>query len=173
VADLSSSDMEKIQLEHQAAKLFMRAYERETGREIRHLWHNQPVRPDVSCMLEGSKLDIEVAHLYGSEEEAMNILRRPLSEETRAALEEQSREQNTNHRLLSALNRILAQKATKSYKSQRVWLLIRNAHPQWNAHAIRHLRRHICVPRHHPFEQIWILGDFEGKSGIVRLDTDA
>lgn len=171
MAEFISSEAEKLALEHEAARLFMRAYEKDSGREIRHLWHNKPIKPDVSCLLEGDKLDIEVAHLYGSEEEAMQILGRSLSDETRRALIEQSGEHNTNQRLLTALNRILAQKAGKTYRTRRVWLLIRNAHPQWNAHIIRHLRSHICVPEHHPFEQIWILGDFAGKSGIIRLDN--
>lgn len=149
----------------------MRNYEAQTGRKIRHLWHNKPIKPDVSCMLEGEKLDIEVAHLYGSEEEAMQILGRDLPVETREALIEQALEQNTNQRLLTALNRILQQKAGKHYKSQRVWLLIRNAHPEWDAQKIKHFRHRICVPEVHPFEQIWILGDFAGKSGILRLDS--
>ena len=67
----------------------MRAYEKETGHKIRHLWHNLPTKPDVSCLLEGEKLDIEVAHLYGSEAEAMKILGRSLSAETQSALSEQ------------------------------------------------------------------------------------
>ena len=56
------SDDEKIRLEHEAAKLFMRWYETNTGKEIRHLWHKQPSRPDVSCTLEGDALDLEITH---------------------------------------------------------------------------------------------------------------
>lgn len=169
----TSSQSEKLDLEHDAAKRFMRTYEKQTGREIRHLWHNQPTKPDVSCLLEGEKLDIEVAHLYGSEAEAMQILGRDLTEPTRQALREQAVEQNTHQRLLDALNRILAQKAGKTYQTQRVWLLIRNAHPEWNADIIRGHCRHIRVPTEHPFEQIWMLGDFHGESGLVRLDSPA
>ena len=166
-----SSEEEKLALEHDAARLFMRHYEALTGKKIRHLWHNQPIKPDVSCMLEGTKLDIEVAHLYGSEQEAMQILGRHLPEDTRQALIEQSIEENTNQRLLTALNRILKQKAGKRYKTKHVWLLIRNAHPEWDAQIIKRLKHHICVPETHPFDQIWILGDFLGKSGILRLDV--
>ncbi|WP_221793469.1 hypothetical protein [Oceanobacter mangrovi] len=166
---MSNSEEEKRQLEHQAAKLFMRAYEKETGHKIRHLWHNRPRKPDVSCLLEGSKLDIEVAHLYGSEAEAMAILGRHLNADTRRELIEQALEQNTDQRLVNALNRILAQKAGKSYRSQRVWLLIRNAHPAWNARKIQQFINKIQIPERHPFEQIWILGDMHGTSGIQRL----
>ena len=79
VSELNNSEHEKLLLEHQAAKLFMRWYEHETGNPIRHLWHNRPAKPDVSCRFEGDRLDLEVAHLYGGEQEAMQILKRELS----------------------------------------------------------------------------------------------
>jgi hypothetical protein len=164
-----SSDHEKIQLEHQAAKLFMRWYEHDTGRQIRHIWHNRPSKPDVSCRLEGERLDLEIAHLYGTEAEAMRILGRNLSSETRRELRRLERESDPHQRLLKALNRILGNKATKRYKTRRVWLVIRNAHPAWTAREIETLRHHIDVPGDHVFEQIWIVGDFDGRSGIVQL----
>lgn len=162
------SEEEKIRLEHEAAKLFMRWYETNTGKQIRHIWHNQPSRPDVSCTLEGEHLDLEIAHLYGSEAEAMAILGRDLSAATHAALHALDQE-NVDERLLQALNRILANKAAKSYRSHRVWLVIRNAHPQWKKDDIKHLVGHITVPEAHPFEKIWIVGDMDGQSGIARL----
>ncbi|MEP1447030.1 MAG: hypothetical protein ABJK37_13030 [Paraglaciecola sp.] len=169
VSKLSSSEQEKVELEHQAAKLFMRWYEHETGKVIRHLWHNRPSKPDVSCRFEGDRLDIEVAHLYGSELEAKQILNRELSDKT--LLELQQLEKNTapESRLLTALNRILLNKSSKHYKTKRVWLVIRNAHPAWSKTQIQALQQHITVPKAHPFEQIWIVGDWDGKSGIVRL----
>jgi hypothetical protein len=164
-----NSEAEKIELEHQAAKLFMRWYEHDTGKQIRHLWHNKPIKPDVSCRFEGARLDIEVAHLYGSEQEAMQILGRELSEQTRYELHQLQAISDPHSRLLSALNRILASKARKHYKTKRVWLLIRNAHPAWSTDEIRALQHNIEVPVDHPFEQIWILGDFQGHTGIVQL----
>ena len=167
------SDSEKIQLEHDAAKLFMRWYEKETGQPIRYLWHNRPAKPDTSTLLAGERLDLEIAHLYGTEEEAMQLLGRDLPESTRLALHllEHSSDTctNTDARLLQALNRILQSKAGKTYKTQRVWLVIRNAHPEWDAAHIKTLCGAIHVPPQHPFEQIWIVGDFAGESGIVRL----
>lgn len=164
-----SSSAEKRYLEHQAAKLFMRHYEKNTGHEIRHIWHNKPSRPDVSCELQGSRLDLEVAHLYGSEQEAMEILHRDLTDKTREELREQADCSDTHQRLLNALNRILLNKAQKHYDSKRVWLVIRNAHPAWTADSIRALQHRIHVPFDHPFEQIWMVADFEGSSGIVQL----
>jgi len=60
------SEREKVALEHGAAKLFLRCYEQHTGIHMRHIWHNEPNRPDVSCYQANEQLDIEVAHLYPS-----------------------------------------------------------------------------------------------------------
>ncbi|MFT2110801.1 hypothetical protein [Marinomonas sp. 2405UD68-3] len=166
--NLSESEEEKIRLEHEAAKLFMRCYEHDTGKEIRHIWHNRPMRPDVSCEFEGARLDLEIAHLYGSEAEAMMILGRELTEITRAALTALE-DISVDDRLLSALNRILQNKAQKHYQSERVWLILRNAHPAWTADQIVALQHLIEVPEDHPFDQIWIVGDMSAASGIVRL----
>ena len=164
-----NSEQEKIALEHQAAKLFMRHYEQLSGTLIRHIWHNQPNKPDVSCRLDGQKLDLEIAHLYGSEQEAMKILGRQLSDLTRQELRELEQQTNADQRLLSALQRILYNKAQKQYQTQRVWLVIRNAHPSWDAAQIKALQHCIQVPQSHPFEQIWMVADWSGASGIVQL----
>ena len=162
------ADVEKVELEHEAAKVFMRCYERYANTPIRHIWHNQPRKPDVSCYLEGERLDLEIAHLYGSEQEAMQMLGRALDEHTASECKalEQS---NPRDRLLNALNRILANKAAKHYSTERVWLVIRNAHPAWSANEIKRLQHCIEVPAAHPFSQIWMVGDMTGSSGIVRL----
>lgn len=164
-----SSESEKLKLEHKAAKLFMRWYEQESGRQIRHLWHNRPTKPDTSTLLEGERLDLEIAHLYGTEEEAMKLLGRALPEATRLALHLLERTTDTDQRLTNALNRILQNKSEKTYKTKRVWLVIRNMHPDWDADRIRKQCAVIDVPKNHPFEQIWIVGDVHGQSGIVRL----
>ncbi|SBS30729.1 hypothetical protein MSP8887_02562 [Marinomonas spartinae] len=165
---MHQSEEEKIELEHQAAKIFMRWYEKNTGKPIRHIWHNEPIRPDVSCMLEGERLDLEIAHLYGSEEEAMAILGRELTNKTRQAIRDLAHDE-VNSRLLKALNRILENKSGKRYDSKRVWLVIRNAHPAWSKSEIKALEHLITIPEPHAFEKVWIVGDMEGKTGIVRL----
>lgn len=169
MAGPQNSENEKIVLEHQAAKLFMRWYEHESGKPIRHLWHNRPAKPDVSCRFEGERLDLEVAHIYGSEQEAMQILGRELSEATRLELRELEQNTEPDKRLLQALNRILLNKSFKHYKSKRVWLVLRNAHPAWDKAEIQKLQHCIKVPQAHPFEQIWIVADWAGKTGIVQL----
>ena len=79
---------------------------------MRHIWHNQPSKPDISCYQNDEKLDIEIAHLYGSEKEAMAILGRELSEETKVNISDLMLEP-IEMRLTKALQRILANKALK------------------------------------------------------------
>ncbi len=166
---LHSSETEKRRLEHDAAKLFMRRYEKTFHAPIRDIIHNRPAKPDVSCHLDGQLLDLEIAHLYGSESEAQQILRGGLPADTLEALKELHAIRNTHNRLLHTLNSLLAKKAGKRYASSRVWLVIRNAHPAWHSEDINDLREHIQLPSAHPFEQIWVMGDFNGQSPLIRL----
>ncbi len=166
---MEDSNQNKIELEHQAAKLFMRLYEKQFKRPIRHIWHNQPAKPDVSCFLEGERLDLEIAHLYGNEKEAMWLLGKELDDKAQQELSFLNEKHEVHERLLTALNRILSNKSTKSYKSKRCWLVIRNFHPSWNSEIIRESCAQINVPKEHPFEQIWLIGDLKGESGLVRL----
>lgn len=168
---MTSSQLEKIRLEHEAARVFMRQYERSFQIPMRHIWHNEPRKPDVSCYLNKARLDLEIAHLYGSEEEAMLVLGRELSDETRQALQTLLQTE-PDHRLLMALNTILRSKAQKVYHSERVWLVIRNANPLWTRGELLENLDRVTVPPAHPFEQIWLLGDMEGTSGIAQLYPD-
>jgi hypothetical protein len=165
---MKSSIDEKIELEHQAAKLFMRLYQHKFGVKMRHIWHNEPAKPDVSCYLEQQKLDLEIAHLYGSEAEAMKILGRELKGGTLEAL--QSLEQwPVAERLLQALDKLIINKAQKSYDSDKVWLVIRNAHPDWHAQELEQTPHLLEIPPKHPFEQIWLVADMTGQAGLVPL----
>ncbi|MCB5225904.1 hypothetical protein JAO78_003660 [Alishewanella sp. 16-MA] len=159
---------EKIALEHEAARIFMRLYEQRFAVKMRHIWHNEPARPDVSCYYDDQKLDLEIAHLYGSEAEAMHILGRALSQQTHQELMALLRVPAAQ-RLLAALNRIIANKAEKHYDSERVWLVIRNANPLWRrADMLAHCHK-LQLPQQHPFQQIWVVGDLLGQSGILPL----
>lgn len=163
---------EKITLEHEAARLFMRLYEKRFGVSMRHIWHNEPARPDVSCYYDEQKLDLEIAHLYGSEVEAMHILGRQLTENTHKELLALLRTP-AEHRLLTALNRLICNKAEKSYHTDRVWLVIRNANPLWTRRDILNHYQRLHMPATHPFEQIWLIGDMQGSSGILALHPPA
>ncbi|WP_236037212.1 hypothetical protein [Marinomonas vulgaris] len=98
----------------------------------------------------------------------MELLGRDLSPKTHQVLQVLKNEP-ADGRLLRALNRILENKARKHYESKRVWLVIRNTHPAWKQEDIKALEHCILMPEPNAFEKVWILGDMEGKSGIVRL----
>lgn len=159
---------EKVRLEHEAARLFMRLYQRRFGVSMRHIWHNEPAKPDVSCYLEQQRLDLEIAHLYGSEAEAMLLLGRELSPQTRDALAA-LQQVPVQERMLAALDRLIRQKAHKSYDSERVWLVIRNTHPVWLAEHLQPFRQTIELPAAQPFEQIWLVIDYRGEHGIAAV----
>jgi hypothetical protein len=165
---LSDSQREKLRLEHEAARLFMRLYEGCYQMPIRHIWHNEPKKPDVSCYLGPDQLDLEIAHLYGSEAEAMLLLGRDLGEKTWQYLQELGSTE-PDERLLTALNRILASKGQKDYHSERVWLVIRNMNPLWTREDFLLRMDRIHLPVGHAFEQVWVVADFRGESGLVRI----
>ncbi|GEK08586.1 MULTISPECIES: hypothetical protein [Pseudoalteromonas] len=154
-----ASEAEKIKLEHDAVKLFLRCYEEQFSVPMRHIWHNQPNKPDVSCYQGEYKLDIEVAHFYASEQEAMAVLGRPLSLSIQRELAAMSQTVNSDP-LSIGLQRLLNQKAKKKYDSERVWLLIRNASPIYHSEDFKRLKNSWAIPDSHPFEEVWLLCDF-------------
>ena len=168
-SNLKPSEYEKIQLERQATRLFISSFASRYKKHIIYQHHNLPTKPDVSCLLDGRPLDLEIAHLYGSEQEAMRILGRDLSATICDELRALVSTTDTGDRLLKALNRILANKSQKHYESKRVWLVIRNAHPAWNVSEIAAVQKKIALPNKHRFEQIWVIGDFTGTSGILQI----
>lgn len=159
---------EKMRLEHEAARLFMRLYQCRFGVSMQHIWHNEPAKPDVSCYLAKQRLDLEIAHLYGSEAEAMQLLGRDLSPITRDALSA-LQQIPVQQRMLAALDRLIRQKAHKTYDSARVWLVIRNTHPVWHPEQLQVFRQHISLPATQPFEQIWLVADYRGEHGIAAV----
>ncbi|RXE88130.1 hypothetical protein [Pseudoalteromonas sp. A757] len=154
-----ASEAEKVKLEHDAAKLFLRSYEKQFAVHMRHIWHNEPNKPDVSCYQGKTQLDIEIAHFYASEKEAMAVLGRPLSLSTQRELAAMSQAADSDQ-LSIGLQRLLNQKAKKHYDSQRVWLLIRNASPIYHLDDFKRLKATWEIPDCHPFEQVWVLCDF-------------
>ncbi len=165
---MNNSMREKVELEHDAARIFMRLYEDRSGQPMRHIWHNEPNKPDVSCYLNGDRMDLEIAHIYGSEEEAKLILGREANIRTLEALH-QLIQVPVGDRLLTALNTVLASKSVKTYRSDRVWLVIRNANPLWSTEELKRCLHRVSLPPAHPFEQIWVIGDMSGESGILQL----
>ena len=102
-----------------------------TGRFLFKELRNPP-EPDGFCLLDGKPLHIEVGHVYGAQSDAKQLLGRtgmaaPSDEEkilsTLIPLERRS---------LLPLNRLLVNKATKTYQASRVWLVVRSALPMWS-----------------------------------------
>ncbi len=163
------SELEKRQLEKRATLAFIRAYKHGYKKSICFLHHNAPVKPDVTCSLEHEQLDLEIAHLYGSEQEAMQHLGRDIPQDTLAELRAINGQQDPKQRLVASLNRLLFKKSLKSYDSTRVWLVICNTHPFWRVDATASLKNDLEIPAEFAFEQIWLVNDTTGKDGIVRL----
>ncbi|CCQ11519.1 hypothetical protein PALB_24180 [Pseudoalteromonas luteoviolacea B = ATCC 29581] len=162
------SEKEKVALEHDAAKLFMKLYEKQYDIPMRHIWHNIPSKPDVSCYLGETKLDLEIAHLYASEAEAMAVLGRALSIETQRELAMMALTPVSEH-LHTALGRLLKQKYQKRYTSERVWLVIRNASAMWHREDLTRVLSQLSVPPYQPFERIWVICDYFGKDGLIEI----
>ena len=181
---LNRSETVKRQLERDAARLFMRQYELKFATPMRDIWHNEPSKPDISCHLGGQPLDLEIAHLYASVSEA-KLLTREITEQVSPADELKASdkelelirylselvEMDSHQRLYTALGHILRRKAEKHYDSKRVWLVIRNASPIWQADDFRRCASSLQL-QSHPFENIWLLPDFNGQQAPILLSQD-
>lgn len=139
--------------------------------EARFAFHElrDPPEPDGLCSLEGQLLHVEVGHFYGTKSDAKQLLGR--TGKSAPTPEEQltSCLVPLDARLLTPLNRLLADKATKIYQTSRVWLLIRSAFPLWDLSDFEEHQTSIAVPPQHPFEQIWLLCGPRASFGVVRL----
>jgi hypothetical protein len=129
----------------------------------------KPPHPDARCSVNGSAVFVEIAHLYGTDSDARELLGRtghasPTDEERRL-----HRSVPLHARILGPLNRILAQKATKSYPDAPIWLVIRNGFPIWKHEEFTLYRGDIVVPKIHPFSEIWLLCGITRESRLVRL----
>ena len=71
-------------------------------------------------------------------------------------------------RLETALTRLLTNKAKKTYDSPRVWLVIRNASPLWKSKEFERCIEGFNMPKN-PFEQIWLLPEFDGSEPPIRI----
>ena len=129
-----------------------------------------PPEPDTLCLLNGKELGIEVAHLYGTGQDAERITgavqkrRNPLTEEELMA----NRLKPFRERVLTELNtKILAKKAKQDYRRSPVWLLVRNMFLLCSSQDFEQHMDEIIVPEKHPFQHIWLLGEHDG--GLLQL----
>lgn len=139
--------------------------------EARFAFHElrDPPEPDGLCSLDGKPLHVEVGHFYGTPSDAKRLLGR--TGKSAPTPEEQllSCLVPLDARLLTPLNRLLTEKATKTYQTSRVWLLIRSAFPLWSHSDFEEHQPSIAIPRQHPFEQIWLLCGPRASFGVLRL----
>ncbi len=154
--------------ELEAATYFITTYHRLFGVQLTLVDMPRPPEPDFIIQVGSREIGVEVAHLYGSERDAR--LRSGLSQPEESTLK--ARVQHAmvplNVRVPQELNRILSQKATKAYP-RNTWLVIRNMYPLWERTDFEEYPEALAVPRAHPFEQIWLLCDEHGTSGMLQL----
>ncbi len=155
-------------LEIYAAIYFIATYRRLFGGWPTLVGTPKPPEPDFIIRLDGCEVGVEVAHLYGSERDARLVLGRNRPEESTFQARVEHAMVPLNVRVPVELNRILSQKATKAYPRS-TWLVIRNAYPLWERADFEMYPEALVIPRQHPFEEIWLLCDRQGTSGMLRL----
>ncbi len=158
----------KRRLEFFAVKYFAEQLNKYFNRQLRFDSFADPPEPDVYCFWENNRIGVEVAHLYGSERDARMLF-------GKSKPEEKTKEHRIihalvplNERVISELNFILEKKAQKRY-GDRTWLVIRNAYPIWYKEDFEFYKSDILLPNEHSFEEIWLLCDRDGSSGILQL----
>jgi hypothetical protein len=160
---------EKRQLEFYAVLYFIRDQRKNHHRWLIFKEFSEPPNPDTYCLLNGEQVGIEVTHLCGNNDDAKKVLGKVNSGEN---LEGSKRHPEPpvpiNNLLPNELNRILEYKAKHHY-GDKTWLVIRNAYPFWEKGDFELYRSDIIIPRHHAFEEIWLVCDPVGASGTLRL----
>lgn len=138
----------------------------------------KPPEPDALCFIDGQPLHIEVAHVYGTQSDVKKLLGRtgksaPTQAQqmlsARVPLDGCPGTDGRLLRLLTPLNNLLSDKATKKYQTSRVWLLVRSAFPLWSIVDFVENQACIEVPAEHPFERIWLLCGPRASCGLLRL----
>lgn len=158
----------KRRLEIYAVIYFITTYRRLFGGWPTLVDMPKPPEPDFIIRLDAHEVGVEVAHLYGSERDARLLLGHSQPEESTSQARVEHAMVPLNIRVPVELNRILYQKATKAYPRS-TWLVIRNAYPLWGKADFEMYPEALTIPREHPFEQIWLLCDQQGTSGMLRL----
>jgi len=160
---------EKELLEAAAASIFCSCLQKETGVHARFLRHNNVPKPDTTCTIQDTEIDLEIAHLYGTEIDAQNSLNRarrtPLSKQTTI----NNSTKTLTERALCSLNYILENKSSKKYDSACTWLVIRNVFHPWSKNDFAQHYSEIYIPKNHPFEKIWLICDPRGETGLIEL----
>ncbi len=161
---------EKHGLETGALKQFVEAFALEHGQgRLAFQELRSPPEPDGLCSLDGQVLHVEVGHVYGEESDAKRLLGRTGKSAATPRQQLQSAMVPLDGRLLMPLSNLLVSKASKTYQTSRVWLLIRSASPLWRLEDFKEHQAGLAIPQTHPFEQIWLLCGPRTSFGVLRL----
>ena len=166
------SPHEKRLLERAAVEQFVEIFNARAGRGVLEFVSLlDPPEPDVRCRLNGADVFIEIAHVYGTASDARFLL-------GRGGCAQPTREERLESdlvpldvRVISSLNIVLARKASKTYASSPVWLVIRNAFPLWRQSDFEQHRGDIQVPRATSFSELWLTCGPRANFGLMRLDS--
>lgn len=160
---------EKRQLEFFAVLYFIRDQRKNHRRWLLFKEFSEPPNPDTYCLLNGVQVGIEVTHLCGNNHDAKKVLGKLNNGENPEGNQKQAvPPASMNNRIPNELNRILEYKAKHQY-GDNTWLVIRNTYPFWEKDDFIRYRSDIIVPRHHAFEEIWLVCDPVAASGTIRL----
>jgi len=154
--------------ELEAVTYFIATYQRLFSARLALVDMPKPPEPDFIVRLGAREIGVEVAHLYGSERDARLLFGRSQPEESTLQARVEHAMVPLNVRVPEELNRILSQKATKTYPRD-TWLVIRNVYPLWERTDFEMYPEALAILREHPFEQIWLLCDEHGTSGMLQL----
>lgn len=162
---------QKENLEYYAVINFVSEYNRIHKRHLHFVRQCKPPKPDAICLHIKKEIGIEVAHTYGSGEEAAIRLGNRNSVDFLDILHQKRRITPVDIRALNSLNTILTKKATRTYDVSPTWLLIRNGFPLWSLLDYRKCKSEVFVPKETPFRQIWLLCDENSVKprGIMRI----
>lgn len=162
---------QKDNLEYYAVINFISEYNRSYKKQLHFVRQSKPPKPDVICLHNKKEIGIEVAHTYGSGEEAAIRLGNRNSSDFPNTLHRKRRITPVDIRALNSLNAIMTKKATKTYDISSTWLLIRNGFPLWSLSDYRNYKKEIFIPEETPFHKIWLLCDENSVKphGIMRI----
>ncbi|HYA43244.1 MAG TPA: hypothetical protein VEF34_18220 [Syntrophobacteraceae bacterium] len=162
---------QKHNLEYHAVLSFIAEYNRTRKRHIHFICQCEPPMPDTLCRLGDKQIGVEVAHTYGTGEEAATRLGNLDMKDFPDKVHRGRRIIPISIRALRSLNDILAKKANAKYQFSPTWLLVRNGFFHFSLTDYCKSKGEILVPHGHPFEKIWLLCDERsiGPKGMMRL----
>jgi len=162
---------QKENLEYYALQNFIAYYNNTHKRKMAFIRQCQPPMPDIICRLERTEVGIEVAHTYGTGEEAAMRLGNRDAKNIPEDIHRTRRLVTVDDRATFSLNQLLMQKSKKLYKHDHLWLVVRNAFLLWSLHDYKLNKKMINIPANHPFRQVWLVCDQNsiGRPGIMRL----